>query len=206
MAAKSPPTNRGWRIGLTGGMGCGKSTATEIMRELGFGVVNSDAIVRELWETDESLMQAVTARWGKRVLDSGAKTIARRKVAEIVFANPAELDWLEAQVLPKVRARWQAVIAAEPRRDWVAEIPLLFEKNLASEFDFTLCIASSTPVQMARLAARGLPSAEIAARQARQWPLSQKMEQADWVALNDGSRDFLRRQLVEFAAQLHPAH
>jgi dephospho-CoA kinase len=128
--------------------------------------------------------------------------ISRRQVAEIVFADPAELDWLETLLHPRVRARWQAAVAADPAKDWVVEIPLLFEKSLASEFDFTLCIASSPSLQASRLAARGLAAAEITARQARQWPVREKIERADWVALNDGSVDFLRRQIVHFAGRL----
>ncbi|HVU39105.1 MAG TPA: dephospho-CoA kinase [Opitutales bacterium] len=201
------PANRGRRIGLTGGMGCGKSAAAGIFRELGWGVLESDVIVRELWDTDEDLKQAALKRWGLKILEPNAEgKISRRKVAEIVFAEAGELDWLETGLHPKVRARWQAVIAAEPRKDWVVEIPLLFEKSLASGFDFTLCIASSPSLQASRLAARGLSPSEIAARQARQWTLPQKIERADWVALNDGSLDFLRRQLVYFISGLRPTN
>lgn len=198
---------RGRRIGLTGGMGCGKSAAAGIFRERGFSVLESDGIVRELWASDEELKQAAIKRWGAKILEQpAAHSISRRRVAEIVFADPAELDWLEAGLHPKVRAGWQAAIAAAPQKDWVVEIPLLFEKSLASEFDFTLCIASSPSVQAARLASRGLTPSEIAARQARQWPLPQKIERADWVALNDGSLDFLRRQLDYFIAGLRPTN
>ncbi len=219
--------SHGLRVGLTGGMGCGKSTAARMFREMGFGVLESDAIVRELWETDAEVRQATVTRWGSIILEEkggsqGAESMAlptsqstlhtspfsisRRKVAEIVFANPAELDWLENLLHPRVRARWQAAVAAEPARNWVVEIPLLFEKSLASEFDYTLCIASSPALQAQRLAARGLSPAEISARQIRQWPLRDKIERADMVALNDGSEEFLRRQIVHLAARLrHPA-
>ncbi|HTB63635.1 MAG TPA: dephospho-CoA kinase [Opitutales bacterium] len=220
---------RGLRVGLTGGMGCGKSTAARMFRELGFGVLESDALVRELWETDTEVQQAVVTRWGSGILEEkgggqGAENLAlhtspstlhpshfsisRRKIAEIVFANSPELDWLENLLHPRVRARWQATIAAEPARDWVVEIPLLFEKSLASGFDFALCIASSPALQAQRLAARGLSPAEISARQIRQWPLRDKIERADLVAFNDGSEDFLRRQIVHLAHWLrhHAKH
>jgi len=208
-------SDRGLRIALTGGMGCGKSTAAGIFRELGFGVVESDVIVRELWETDAEVKEAAVKRWGEQIIEQGAGSgenepgnlssaipISRHKVAEIVFADPKELDWLEALLHPRVRARWAAALAAEPGRDWVVEIPLLFEKSLASEFDYTLCIASSPTLQANRLAARGLTPVAIAARQARQWPLREKIERADGVALNDGSEEFLRRQIVRYATRL----
>ncbi len=195
---KNKPDDRGWRIGLTGGMGCGKSTAGGVFRDQGFGVIESDAVVRELWETDEELKQAARKRWGERILEQGK--VSRRKVAGIVFADSRELEWLEGVLHPKVRLHWHSAMRVEPQKDWVVEIPLLFEKNLATEFDFTLCIASSPALQAARLAARGLSPVEVTARQARQWPLQQKIDQADWVALNDGSLDFLRRQLGYFTS------
>lgn len=202
MKSKSNP-DCGWRIGLTGGMGCGKSTAAGIFRDLGFGVLESDAVVRELWESDREVQAAALKRW-PGIAEAGPSPvkISRRKVADIVFANPAELDWLEVLLHPKVRLHWQAAMSVEPQRDWVVEIPLLFEKSLASEFDYSLCIASSPAVQAARLAARGLSLAQISARQSRQWPVEKKIAQADWVALNDGSIEFLRRQLVCFASKL----
>ncbi len=232
MSSPQSPSKRGLRIGLTGGMGCGKSTVAGIFRELGFGVLESDVLVRELWESDEELKAAAVKRWGTRIVEPGAGSeergvanstlhtahstlavpgsplpasgsplqISRRKVAEVVFGDATELEWLENLLHPKVRARWQAAVETEPHRDWVVEIPLLFEKNLASEFDLTLCIASSPELQAARLAKRGLTPAEVAARQARQWPLREKIERADWVVLNDGSLDFLHRQLVQFIA------
>jgi dephospho-CoA kinase len=195
---------RGLRVGLTGGIGCGKSTAAGFFAELGFGVIDADAVVRELWEQDGEVQAVVRQRWGGRVevksTNAGGK-LDRRKVAEIVFADPAELVWLEELLHPRVRARWQAALAAVPEKDWVVEIPLLFEKSLASEFDFTLCIEASPVLQAERLAARGLSLADIAARQARQWPLREKIERADAVALNDGNPEFLRRQIVRLAGQ-----
>jgi dephospho-CoA kinase len=201
--AMSKPPRPPLRLGLTGGMGCGKSTAAGIFRELGFGVTESDAIVRELWDNDPEVRAASLARWGNRVLASDGSQIDRRKVAEIVFAEPGELDWLESLLHPIVRSHWQASVAVQPEKDWVVEIPLLFEKNLASEFNFTLCIASSPTLQATRLAARGLSPLELAARQSRQWPLAKKIEQADLVAWNDGSVDFLRREIVHFVTQLN---
>jgi dephospho-CoA kinase len=205
MTTNKKSINRGRRIGLTGGMGCGKSTAAGMFRELGFGVLESDVIVRELWETDAEVQQAALARWPAIAEISNQHSeikVSRRAVAAIVFSNPAELDWLESLLHPRVRARWQAAAAAELQKDWVVEIPLLFEKSLALEFDYTLCIASSPTLQARRLAARGLAPAEVAARQARQWPLRDKIERADWVAFNDGTVDFLRRQIVHFAGTL----
>ncbi len=196
------PPRQPLRLGLTGGMGCGKSAAAGIFRELGFSVVESDAIVRDMWGTDLSVKNAALARWGSLVASPNSPGIDRRKIAEIVFADSKELEWLEVLLHPIVRTHWLALVASQPARDWVVEIPLLFEKNLASEFNLTLCVASSPAVQATRLAIRGLTPVEVNARQSRQWPLSQKIEKADWVLLNDGSLDFLRREIVYFVNQL----
>jgi len=182
-------------------MGCGKSTVAGLLRDLGFAVVESDAIVRELWAKDVKVREAAVARWGREVLDESGG-VNRRKVAWIVFTNAAELEWAEGLLHPRVGARWRAALAAEPGRDWVVEIPLLFEKNLASGFDSTLCIWASPETQARRLAARGLSPTEMAARQARQWPLAQKAERADLVVSNDGSPAFLRRQVQWMAERL----
>jgi len=190
------------RLGLTGGIGCGKSSAVAIFHELGFAVIESDAVVRELWDKDAEVKQAAIGRWGTGITESGSKQIDRHKVAAIVFSDTKELDWLEGLLHPRVSKLWRGAVAAEPQKEWVVEIPLLFEKNLASDFNFTLCITSSPALQATRLAARGLSPADIAARQARQWPLQQKIDRADFVALNDGSLNFLRQQIVQLAARL----
>jgi dephospho-CoA kinase len=164
-------------------------------------VVESDVLVRELWEQDASVKLAATGRWGPGILGAGGK-VDRRKVAEKVFGNPEELAWVEGLLHPLVRLRWEAALASEPGWNWVVEIPLLFEKKLASHFDLTLCVWASPATQAQRLATRGLTPTEAAARQARQWPVKQKVECADLVVSNDGSPEFLRRQLAWLARRL----
>jgi dephospho-CoA kinase len=92
---------------------------------------------------------------------------------------------------------------AQPQpENWIVEIPLLFEKDLEKEFDFTVCVASDPGVQAERLAQRGLPPQEAAQRIARQLPLAQKIERADFVLTNNGSLDFLRDQVLRLTHQL----
>jgi dephospho-CoA kinase len=182
-------------------MGCGKSSVAGIFRELGFGVVESDELVREMWEKDEEVKRAAVLRWGERILTKDGK-VDRRVVGGIVFGDPKELEWVEGLLHPRVRARWEGAVLAELGRDWVVEIPLLFEKSLASHFDLTLCVWASPATQAQRLAARGLSPTEMAARQGRQWPVKAKAERADLVVSNDGSREFLRRQVEWTASRL----
>jgi dephospho-CoA kinase len=190
-------------LGLTGGMGCGKTAAAEVFAELGWGVVDSDATVRELLREDEATRREVAEAFGSEVIaaDDG---VDRHKLAAIVFRDAAALARLEGILHPRVAARRRDAIAADPGRNWVAEIPLLFEKGLEKEVDFTVCIACDPRVQAQRLASRGLSPQEADRRIARQLPLAQKMERADFVITNNGSPAFLRDQVIQLVEQLSP--
>ena len=87
-------------------------------------------------------------------------------------------------------------------RSWVVEVPLLFEQALENWFDFTVCVATTSLNQFARLAERGLNKALAEQRISKQLPLAHKLELADFVLSNDGSPDFLRDQIIRLVAQL----
>ncbi|BET69587.1 dephospho-CoA kinase [Opitutales bacterium ASA1] len=186
-------------IGLTGGIGCGKSTVGTMFAELGFGRVDSDEIVRELLRSDGDTLAEIRATFGEGVFD-GSGGIDRRKMAAVVFPDPDALRRLEAILHPRVRRAWKTACAARPPREWVVEIPLLFEKGLEKEVDFTVCVASDPGVQAQRLASRGLSPQEVSQRVARQLPLAQKIERADFVVTNNGSLTFLRNQVVRLTS------
>jgi dephospho-CoA kinase len=188
-------------IGLTGGIGCGKSTAAQMFEDLGWGRVESDEIVRSLLRSDPDVLGAIRREFGDSVIgpDGG---VDRRAMAAVVFPDPAALSRLEAILHPRVRATWKARVAQPVPANWIVEIPLLFEKGLEKEFDFTVCVASDPGVQAERLAQRGLPPQEAAQRIARQLPLAQKIERADFVITNNGSLDFLRDQVLRLTHQL----
>lgn len=188
-------------VGLTGGFGCGKSTVGRILADLGWTRIDSDEIVRELLTTDRAVQAAITDAFGPDVLDAGG-AIDRRKLAGVVFADEAALRRLEDILHPRVRATWQAARAATTSGRVVVEIPLLFEKGLEKEFDFTVCVASDPSVQAERLASRGFSPQEASRRIARQLPLAQKIERADFVLTNNGSLDFLRNQVTRLVDQL----
>jgi dephospho-CoA kinase len=194
-------------LGLTGGMGCGKSTATRFFAELGWRVFDADRVVREDALREPEVVAAIRARWPEAVVATGspqADEVKREAVAARVFAKggDAELRWLEELTHPRVMARWRAAVAAEPGGRWVAEVPLLFEKNLQKSFDFTVCVAASSASQLARLAGRGLSQASAEARISKQLPLAQKTELADFVLSNDGTPDALRAQVARLDAKL----
>ncbi len=192
------------RIGLTGGMGCGKTAAVRVFSELGFSTAETDVLVRNLLDADPEVIAALRERFGPAIAPEGGP-VDRKALAATVFADAAALAWLEALLHPRVRAAWTALVDAKPQRVWVVEIPLLFEKNLEKHFDFSVCVTASPAVQLARLAGRGFRADEAKARIDRQMRLSEKVDRADFVITNDGSLAFLRRQIGLLAQKLLPS-
>ncbi len=182
-------------IGLTGGIGCGKSTVGAIFREFGAGFIDTDRIVRELLNEDSEVLLAVREHFGDKVCDPEGK-VDRGKIAGIVFSETAELKWLEALLHPRVRKRWQKQADADTSISWVVEVPLLFEKKLEKYFDFTLCVSTSPENQLARMQAMGLSENQVKARIALQWPLGDKIKRSDFVLSNNGSIAFIRQQIL----------
>lgn len=182
-------------IGLTGGMGCGKSTAARMFEEAGLRRIDCDEIVRNDVLTSPVVIDAIRQHFGEGVL-AEANAISRPALAARVFASDEDRLWLEALIHPHVRDIWKARVATAPDAVWIVEVPLLFEKRLEKEFDFTVCVAASSPIQLERLRERGLPLALAEQRISKQLPLAQKIELADFVLSNDGTPDFLRKQVL----------
>jgi dephospho-CoA kinase len=189
------------KVGLTGGIGCGKSTVVGLFREAGWSTMESDAIVRELLESNVDVQAALRDRWGADVFDA-AGAVDRREIAKRVFPNAAELKWLEGLLHPLVRGRWEGFVATRAEANCLVEIPLLFEKRLETAFDLTVCVSSSPDVVESRMLARGYSGIEIEQRRAQQMPLQQKVERADHHISNSGSLDFLKQQTARLIAQI----
>jgi dephospho-CoA kinase len=189
-------------LGLSGGMGCGKSTVTRMFAELGFRVVDCDRIVREELLPSNEIVAALAGRFGTSVLGADGR-LDRAAVAGRVFASDEDRLWLEALLHPRVRESWRRSLEGDLAAKWVVEVPLLFEKGLENWFDSTLCVATSSAQQVSRLHARGVPADLAAARIAKQLPLPRKIAAADFVLLNDGSLDFLKEQVALLAGRWH---
>src|SRR5208283_2087346 len=181
-------------LGLTGGIGCGETTAAQMIAELGFCLLDSDVIIRTVILTDRMVVDAIRGHFGTDVI-TGAGEVNRQQLAHRVFSEEASLRWLEDLLHPRLFEYWQRAFAADPGRSWVVEVPLLFEKSLQNRFDFTICVASHPSVQLARLEQRGLPPSLARQRISQQLPLTQKIKLVDFVLLNDGSSGFLRAQV-----------
>jgi dephospho-CoA kinase len=187
------------KIGLTGGIAAGKSEALQAFARLGAATLSSDAVVHELLESPE-LQGILVARWGPGVAPDG--TIDRAKIGEIVFADPEQLTWLEAQIHPLVRERTAAWLMSLPADTEVAvvEVPLLFEAGSDKVFDTTVAVVTADEVRRERAADRG--HALVDEREARQLTQLEKAERAEYVVENDGSVKDLERSLSGLLARL----
>lgn len=188
-------------IGLTGGIGCGKSTAARFFVEAGFKRIDTDDVIKNKVHAMPEVVAAIRQKFGPETIDQDGR-IDRPAVAKIVFADSSALRWLEELTHPRLRTLVRAKLAEHPGLDHVVEVPLLFENRLENWFDFTVCVATTSHLQLARLEERGLPRALAVQRISKQLPLAQKIELADYVLLNDGSPEFLRDQINRLVAGL----
>jgi dephospho-CoA kinase len=189
-------------VGLTGGMGVGKSTALAALERLGAAVVSSDAIVHDLYEGEE-LREAVLARWGPAVAPGGS--VDRAAVAERAFVSAEDRVWLEGRVWPLVGARVAAWLdqarAAQPApRAAVVEVPLLFEAGLEGIYDATIAVVAGEQIRQARAAERG--HALVEERTARQLSQEEKSARATFVVHNDSTEEDLERELSAVLVKL----
>ncbi len=180
-------------IGLTGGIGCGKSTALACFREFGAAILETDAVVRDMLETDKAVISAVSQAFGESVLNPQGR-IDRGQLARKVFHNSEALALLESIVHPRVRQVWMHALR-ENHPVLIVELPLLFEKDLQGHFSKTICLSSDPEVQKARLLSRGMSESQIQYRKEHQMSLSEKMRRADIIIHNNGSLNHLRDQV-----------
>jgi dephospho-CoA kinase len=179
-------------VGLTGGIGAGKSAVAKRLAELGAVVIDSDALAREVVEPGtEGLAEVVTAFGPDVVRSDGA--LDRPALGRIVFADPAARARLEGIVHPRVRARSAEIVAAaDPDAVVVNDVPLLVESGLQGAYEMVIVVEAAESVRVARLVAdRGMTESDIRARIAAQATDEQRRAVADVVIVNDGSRDEL---------------
>lgn len=188
-------------IGLTGGMGCGKSTAARRFEELGFQRMDSDEVVRDHLMRSQGVIAAVKQRFGDEALLPEGQ-VNRSFLGNFVFNDAAQLLWLESLLHPLLFAHWRDLLRQSDSAPWVFEVPLLFEKQLENWFDFTLCVTSTHAHQLIRLEQRGITRAHAELRISKQLPLARKVELADFVIGNDGTPDFLRLQVDAWVGSL----
>ncbi|MGH2980148.1 MAG: dephospho-CoA kinase [Solirubrobacterales bacterium] len=189
-------------VGLTGGIGSGKSEALSAFERLGVPTLSTDAVVHDLLGADE-VRDLLRERWGDRVV--AGDDVDRAAVASIVFDRPEELSWLEATIFPLVGERmaaWRAKLERDAGPDAVAvvEVPLLFEAGIEAAFDGTVAVVSDEALRAERAAARGHEGVE--GRTGRQLPQDEKAQRADHVIRNDGTIEDLEEAVREVLAEL----
>ena len=189
-------------FGVTGGVGMGKSTAGELLRQQGVSVADTDAIGRQLVEPGQPALEEIARRFGPSILSAGGR-LNRKELARLVFSDAVARADLEAILHPRIRAAWEAEV-----KNWQAAghsmgaviIPLLFETKTAPLFDAVICVACSGATQWQRLRQRGWSDGEIRQRLEAQLPPEQKIAQSDFVVWTDttmeGHAEQLRRIIL----------
>ncbi len=184
-------------IGLTGGIGMGKSTSALLLQQRLIPVVDTDTLAREVVEPGQPALREIEQAFGRGVIAPDGR-LQREEMARLVFADDARRKELEAIVHPRIRELWQSQVAlwkAESRPRCVVVIPLLFETVAAAHFGSIICVACSTASQWQRLIARGWTAEQIQQRLAAQWPIQRKMDLANYVVWTEAGLDTHAAQL-----------
>jgi len=185
-------TVRGCLIGVTGGIGAGKTTVLRLLAELGARTVDADDVVHDLYEPGRPGQTAVRERWGERALGPDGR-MDRAALTEIVFAAPNELRWLNGVIHPMVQDRI-ANLAEQTAGPLFCGIPLLFEAGWECFVAFSVSVWCGAAVQAGRLAGRGWSGGEIRRRLDCQLGMDEKLRRGDFAIVNNGSWEHLREQ------------
>ncbi|MDG2291622.1 MAG: dephospho-CoA kinase [Phycisphaerales bacterium] len=183
-------------IGITGGIGSGKSRVAAMFRELGCVVSDADAVAKAMLDED-SVRATIAGWWGDEVFDETGH-VDRAKVADRVFANPEELQRLESLLHPMVERMRNAEFDAAPEGTiaLVIDAPLLLEAGLDEQCDVVVFVDTPAEVRQRRLMEnRGWAAEEIGRREAQQMPLDSKRSRAHHVLKNHGGIDDLQSQV-----------
>ncbi len=189
------------RIGLTGGIGCGKTTVCDLFEELGINIIDTDIIAREVVQPGEIAHQEIVAAFGSNILSQKSeqnREIDRKKLREIVFGQPEKLQQLEKITHPRIISSMRAQVSQSTSPYCILCIPLLFEKNLREEVDRVLVVDLPTEVQKERVAARdGINIEQVEAIMSHQLERKQRLSLANDVITNNGSVSDLQPQVMD---------
>jgi dephospho-CoA kinase len=186
-------------VGLTGGIGAGKSEALAAFERLGAATLSTDRVAHDLLD-DEGVRSALIERWGVKIAPDGS--VDRDLVGEIVFNDPEQLAWLESVTHPRVGAHvleWRQSLDPGVKVA-VVEVPLLFEAAMEDAFDATVAVVAADELRDARLRERG--QAGLEGREARQLDQEEKERRADHVIRNDASLQELESEVKRVIEQL----
>ncbi len=165
-------------VAITGGIAAGKSEVLAALARRGAATLSADEVVHRLLAEDEGVREAIRARWGDEAVGD------RKRIAEIVFHDRAELDWLEQLLHPRTRAAADAWLATVDAPVAFVEVPLLYETGGQTRFDKVVVVTASADVREKRREGLG-------ERDARLISDDEKVRRADFAYVNDGSLDDL---------------
>ena len=175
------------KVGLTGGIGAGKSTVADLFSKKGAVIIRADELARQVIEHDSPGFQKVVALFGPEIVDQD-QNINRTKLAQIVFSNDQALKDLENIIHPLVRDKTNEIMDKQtPETIIVNEVPLLLEKQMQSIYDFLVIVISSEKNRLSRLADNGINQEQARARMAKQVDDEARKAAADFLIVNDGS-------------------
>ncbi|MEO8020163.1 MAG: dephospho-CoA kinase [Pseudomonadota bacterium] len=184
-----------YRIGLTGGIACGKSTVANLFAALGASIVDTDLLAREVVAPGSILLKEITAHFGMQLLAADG-SLDRQQLRARIFAAPAERKWLEALLHPAIRELTDARSAAATGPYVIVAIPLLVETGGAARFERILVVDCDPELQIARLTARdGTTRVEAQRMLAAQATRKERLAASDDVIRNDGDLGSLRDQV-----------
>ena len=192
-------------LGLTGGIGMGKSMSARFLCEHGAQAVDTDELAHQLVAPGQPALAEIQTVFGRNVVAPGGQ-LRREELAHIVFADPAARKKLEAILHPRIQERWLAQIETWRREDRplaVVVIPLLFETKTESRFDKTACVACSEAHRRKRLSERGWTPEQIRLRIAAQMPVGEKIGRADFVIWTEGDFENHSQQIDRILACLN---
>ncbi len=184
------------RIGLTGGIGSGKTTVADMFKQLGVTVIDADQIARDITAPNTTALQAIIKHFGRSLLKSDG-TLDRSQLRDIIFNNPTERDWLQGLLHPAIRLEMQQQIKVAKPPYCILAIPLLTESSSIDFVDRILVIDAPEALQLERATARDQSNAAaIKAIMQSQSSRAERLAYADDIIVNDSSLDALRQQVV----------
>lgn len=188
------------RVGLTGGIGAGKSTVSAFFAQLGAKIISSDKIAQQLLDRSDIQEQLIKI-FGEAVVKS--EITDRKYLSEQVFLDPALRLKLEALIHPEVRKEVESAFS-QVADDEIAinEVPLLFEVDLVDKYDFVISVLAEKEERLNRAQARGLSRADAVARMSVQVEDKERISKSDFIIKNDSDLDALSRQVKEVWEQL----
>jgi len=186
-------------IAITGGIGSGKSAVLAVFASLRASVFNADAAANEIYMHDTGFADSLEQRWGKPIFDESGK-IDKARIAEIVFLDQSERKWLESTIHPLIENRLIHFIE-KAHQPAYAEIPLLFECGWQHHFSHVVAVWARPQLVLSRLMTKGLSRKEIDRRMQAQLSACEKLENAEFAIVNNGSFGLLSRQCAILHAE-----